>query len=252
MEDNYTISETFVLPSKGSIYSTAVNQEVTLRSMKTKDEMRRLSPSEYIYKPLCEMIENCIVGEKPGIHVYDMCLGDYQFLLHKLRVVTYGSDYQMRVKCPNCGEITTATVDLNSETVLEWDDEILKLLDIELPRTKKRIHMKYMTPRMMDAIQLRKKEMLRKSQGDMLDPSISLTAQALIDTVDDEKLSVSKLESFVDNLPAMDLKYLLGKAEKLNERIGLDTTVVAKCGQCGYDVITSFRLEPEFFGPTID
>jgi hypothetical protein len=27
---------------------------------------------------------------------------------------------------------------------------------------------------------------------------------------------------------------------------------VAKCGSCGYDVVTTFRFTSEFFGPTID
>jgi hypothetical protein len=27
---------------------------------------------------------------------------------------------------------------------------------------------------------------------------------------------------------------------------------VAKCGSCGYDVVTTFRPTSEFFGPTID
>jgi hypothetical protein len=28
--------------------------------------------------------------------------------------------------------------------------------------------------------------------------------------------------------------------------------VLAKCGSCGYDVVTTFRFTSEFFGPTID
>lgn len=251
MED-YTISETYTLPSKGKIYSTHINPEITLRSMTTREEMRRLSPSELTYKPLCDMIEGCIVGDKPKIHVYDMCLGDYQFLLHKLRVVSYGSDYKMTVSCPNCGKVIKSSVDLNTETVLDWDDSILGLLDIELPRAKKKIHLKYATPRMMDEIQTRRKEMLNKTEEIIIDPSISLTAQALIDTVDGEKLDAVRLERFVETMQAYDLKYLLAQASKINERVGLDTKVIAKCGHCGYNVVTTFRLEPEFYEPSFD
>ena len=86
----------------------------------------------------------------------------------------------------------------------------------------------------------------------VIDPAISLTAQAVIDTVDGEKLIPSKLEKFVEDLNAMDLKYILNKASQFNERVGLDTKVVAKCGQCGYNVVTTFRFEPEFFEPTFD
>lgn len=251
MSDNYTISETFTLPSLGKVYSTPINPEITLRSMTTRDEMRRLSPSENIYKPLCDMIEGCIVGDKPKVHVYDMCLGDYQFLLHKLRVVTYGSDYKMKVRCPNCGEISDGSTDLNDETVLEWDDSILDLLNVTLPKTGIKLSLKFATPRMMDEIQKRKKEILRKTGEQAFDPTLSLTAQALIDTVDGERLNPVKLETFVDNLNAYDLKYFMSMAAKFNERVGIDTQVIVKCSHCGYDVVTTFRLEPGFFEPQV-
>ena len=60
MEQKYTISETFTLPSQGKIYTPQINPEIELRSMNTRDEMKRLSPSEHTYKPLCDMIEGCI------------------------------------------------------------------------------------------------------------------------------------------------------------------------------------------------
>lgn len=252
MADNdYTISETFTLPSLGRAYETQINPEITLRSMTTRDEMRRLSPSEALYKPLCDMIEGCIVGDKPKVHVYDMCLGDYQFLLHKLRVVTYGSDYRMKIRCPNCGEITDGETNLNDEEVLEWDDSVMDLLNVTLPKTGIKLHLRFATPRMMDEIQSRKKDIIKKMGAQTFDPSISITAQALIDTVDGEKLNPARLETFVDNLNAYDLKYFMGKAAKFNERVGINTDVIVKCAHCGYDVVTTFRLEPGFFEPSI-
>jgi hypothetical protein len=86
---DYTIMEGYELPSKGKIYSDSVNPHVELRSMTARDEMKRLSPSSTPLKTLADIIEGCCI-EKPKVHVYDMALGDYEFLLHKLRIVTYG------------------------------------------------------------------------------------------------------------------------------------------------------------------
>ena len=252
MEDNYTISETFTLPSKGMIYDEPINAEVELRSMTTRDEMRRTAPSERMYKPLCDMIEGCIVGKKPKVHVYDMCMGDFIFLLHKLRIVTYGSEYKLKVKCPNCGTVVDGTTDLNDETVTEWDDKLSECLEFELPKTKHRVKLKFTTPRMLDDIQAEKSRRLRKMSTTDFDPSLSITVQAMIDTVDGEKLSVSRLETFVETLNAYDLKFIMHKSQILNEGVGLDTSIMVKCGRCGYDVVTTFRLEPEFFDPTVD
>ena len=91
--------------------------------MTTEDEMRRLAPSDTSYKLMGEVIENCLV-EKPGVGVYDMCLGDYQFLLHKLRVVTYGSDYRMTVTCPNCGETFEAKISLDDIIEIPFEEDL--------------------------------------------------------------------------------------------------------------------------------
>ena len=45
MDKNYTIAESYELPSKGLIYEGNVKTELRLRSMTTMEEMRRQSPS---------------------------------------------------------------------------------------------------------------------------------------------------------------------------------------------------------------
>ena len=119
-QTNYTIAEGYELPSKGKIYSVAVNPHVELRSMSARDEMKRLSPSSTQFKKLADIIEGCMI-EKPAIHVYDMALGDYEFLLHKLRIVTYGPEYNINCRCPLCGD---------------WDDHVVNLESLQLNELK--------------------------------------------------------------------------------------------------------------------
>ena len=78
-----TIVENYTLPSKGLIYKTPINPEITIRSMTLAEEMRRLQISEDLYRPMSEVIDDCIESKLP-MSSYDMCLGDYHFLLHKL------------------------------------------------------------------------------------------------------------------------------------------------------------------------
>ena len=92
---NYTIGNQYTLPSLGKVYDKQINPQITLRSMTIEDEMKRLNHADRPYKVMCEIIDDCLI-EKLGISSYDMCLGDYQFLLHKLRVVTYGKEYKLR------------------------------------------------------------------------------------------------------------------------------------------------------------
>ena len=60
---DYTISESFTLPSKGLIYDKKFDPIVTIHSMQTRHEMMRLSPGEYPYKSLCDIIHDCIVSD---------------------------------------------------------------------------------------------------------------------------------------------------------------------------------------------
>ena len=55
-----SIKETFTLPSKGLVYDEKINPNITLRSMTTMEEMKRLSPSDLEYKTISEIIDDCI------------------------------------------------------------------------------------------------------------------------------------------------------------------------------------------------
>jgi hypothetical protein len=244
-----TINESFTLPSKGLIYDKPINPNITLRSMTTMEEMKRLSPSDTPYKLMADIIEDCITSEKLGMKIYDLCLGDYQYLLHKLRTVTYGTEYKMIITCPHCGQIVDSTADLDTLDVMEYDDTYLDLINITLPVTGKLIELKYQTPRDLDIVSFKKREMQRKTKSN-LDYSLLFTTISLIKKVDGQVLNPVALEEFVKKLPMKDISFILAEAEKLNGKVGVDNSITATCGQCGNEVVTSFRITSEFFGPT--
>ena len=245
-----TIQETFTLPSKRQIYEKPINPEITLRSMNTMDELKRLSHSDLPYKNMCDMIDDCIVGKKE-ISTYDMCLGDYQFLLHKLRIVTYGTDYKIVVTCPNCRQVQEKDFNLEELQILEWDESVRELFNLHLPKSDKDIVLKFQTPRMLDNIVKKKKELLAKNK-EMLDPTFVLTVMNCIDLVDGDKLNFVELERFVQNLPMADTNLILQRADTINQKVGIDTIVGNHCDQCGYDYLSTFRITTEFFRPTVD
>ena len=245
-----TIYETFTLPSKGMVYSQPINPTVTLRSMTTMEEMKRLGPTDAPYKVMSDIIEDCM-QEKPEIHVYDMCLGDYQFLLHKLRIVTYGPEYKMLVECPKCGETTESIADLESLEVHEWNESITELQTIVLPKSNRRLTLRFQTPYDLDEIAFANSERRKKTKQN-IDYSLMFTLMSIIREVDGQKLNPTQLEEFVKHLPNMDGNYILNRANQLNLAIGLNNTISLKCANCGEDMVSSFRITSEFFGPSID
>lgn len=246
---DYTLAEDFTLPSHGKVYNKEVNPHVKLRSMTTQEEMRRLSISDRRYKILTDIIDDCLV-EKPGISTYDMCLGDYEFLLHKLRIVTYGSNYKVESTCPYCGYTNHGTINLDDVSVIEYNKEIEKYKTFELPKSKNRITLKMQTPRMLDDISVKSKELMKKSSKNQ-GSAFLLNLQYMIAEVDGEEPDPIELEDFLKGLPMIDTQTITQYAGKFNDSIGVKADVETHCDLCGLDYNAPFRYTNEFFRPTI-
>ena len=248
---NYTVSGIYTLPSEGKIYGDGINPTFTIRSMTTNEEMRRLNPSERPYKVLADIIDDCLI-EKPSISSYDMCFGDFQFLLHKLRIVTYGGDYKISSICPFCGEENSGKINLEQLSVNRYSDELQKYFEFDLPMSKKHIKIRLQTPKMLDDIELRNKELKKKSSGATGDSAFLLNMETIVEKIDGVvPNSIDKME-FLRNLPMADTNTIIAYSSKLNDSIGIDTRLQITCESCGLDYESRFRTTSEFFRPSID
>jgi hypothetical protein len=249
-QTDFTIMEGYELPSKGKIYDKVVNPHIELRSMTAREEMRRLSPSSTPLKTLADIIEDCCI-EKPAIHVYDMALGDYEFLLHKLRTVTYGEDYKVNLRCSECSEVIETIAKLDQLNVKEFDEEAINnLRTFSLPKTGRTVSLNFISPRSVEESEVKVRDMKRRYKDATLDFETLVRLLVNIDTIDGEKKSEHELQTFITNLPAIDLQKILNNIDKLNQQIGLDNILYLTCPKCGEEITTFFRFGPEFFRPT--
>ena len=249
-QTDYTIMEGYELPSKGKIYEEMVNPHVELRSMTARDEMKRLSPSSTPLKTLADIIEGCCI-EKPAIHIYDMSLGDYEFLLHKLRIVTYGEDYKVNLRCSECGELIETIAKLDQLNVKEFDEEATHALQtFTLPVSGHTVSLNFLTPRRVEEMEVKAKDMKRKYKSATIDFETLVRVLCNIDLINGEKKNEYEVETFITSLPARDLQKILNNIDKLNQQIGLDNILYITCPKCGEEITTFFRFGPEFFRPS--
>ncbi|MBO7734826.1 MAG: hypothetical protein J6S67_19860 [Methanobrevibacter sp.] len=248
---NYTISGIYTLPSLGKIYGEGINPTFTIRSMTTNEEMRRQNPSDRPYKVLADIIDDCLV-DKPGISSYDVCFGDFQFLLHKLRIITYGSDCKIASVCPYCGEENSGSINLGQLQVHTYTDDLQKYFEFDLPVTKKHIKIRLQTPRMLDEIELRNKDLKKKSSGASGDSAFLLNLETIVQTIDGTYPDPISKTEFLRNLPMADTNTILVYSSKLNDSIGIDTLLHIDCESCGLDYTSRFRTTTEFFRPSVD
>ena len=161
--NNFTIANEYTLPSLGRVYNKEINPTFKLRSMTTVEEMKRLNHSEKPNKNIAEIIDDCLT-EDIGISAYDLCVPDFQYMLHNLRIVTYGPTYKLSSTCPWCGSNNINTVNLDNLALNEFNEELFaKYSEFELPSTKKIIKLKMQTPRILDNIATRVKDVRKKN-----------------------------------------------------------------------------------------
>lgn len=249
---NYTIAKEYTLPSNGDIYAVPFEGRVKLRSMTVQEEMKRMNQGGSANATLCEIIDDCLVTELP-ISVYDMAIPDYEFLLHKLRVVSYGKTYKMLIGCPHCKSQQSYSADLEELEVVPVDvEEYQQLLSFKLPVSGREIKLRIPTPRLEDTIQDKVREFNKQSPDFKGDITPVMTLETLIDTVDGSKMSFIELQKLTRNMPIADYNMIIQKIEKLNSAFGLNKKIEAHCKKCGGEVLTFFRISREFFRPTIE
>ena len=176
---------------------------------------------------MADIIDDCIDGDI-GISSYDMCLGDYQYLLFKLRTITFGPEYDMGGTCPYCMGENYVTVNLDELEVNEYDDSIADLLQVKLPVTNSVVTLTLQTPRMLDRIKRLTKDRMRRVKNNTENPMLLYTITTSIEDVDGEVMSPIALEEWVKDLPMGDTNTLLNKINELNSKIGLQTGCLYK------------------------
>lgn len=242
------IAEVFTLPSKGLIYEESVNPEVVLSSMTTRHEMLRLSATEDSQKIMSQIIDDCIDSDL-GISSYDLCLGDFQYLLFMLRVVTFGNEYELNGKCPFCGFSQNISINLDEMRIKEYDNSLAELLEVELPKRGNKVKLTLQTPRMLDRINTKIKEYRKKHKDSDENPAILYTIMASIEEIDGETPNQFSLEEWIKNLPLADTNVLINRIDLINNQIGIDLDVESECRICGTEYLIPFRINQTFFRP---
>lgn len=249
--NNITIQEQFKLPSNGQVYSNQINPIIHLRSMTTAEEMRRLQPSDSPYWTICSIIDDCGASDC-GMSSYDMCIGDYQYLLYMLRIVTHGSDYTIINNCPYCKSETKETIPLDALDILEYTPELNSYNEFVLPRSGHKVSLRVQTPRMLDQIAERVQDVRRKSKSSKTDNTLLYTLTSLIAKIDGQEPDQVELEKWAAQLPMADTNTILQYSDKFNSSIGIDTEIICTCPVCLLTYTSKLKTTSEFFRPSLD
>lgn len=249
-----TVTETYKLPSLGKPYSNKENQfpdEVTIRSMTTLEEKKRLG-NQGFWKTICSILDDVIVSPE-GFEAKYATLFDFYFLMYKMRVVTYGNEYKVRLTCPDCGKEVTVEVDLDQLKVNYLEGEFQDTFKIgPLPRSKDVLECRF--ERVQDRINGEKKikEFRDKNPDFDGDPSEIFTLASRIVTINGEEKSPIETQIYVEEMSPLDSSYLSQAYNKVVNPIGMSTLCHETCPVCGEEITFDLPFTSEFFRPTFD
>ena len=243
--------EAVPLPSRGLVYaedSAMSGQEtIDIRAMTAKDE--DILTSRALIKKgtvITHLLQGCIINK--AIDVEDMLIGDRNAIMTALRVTGYGPDYEVKVECPACGEQSKQVFDLSQLPIKRLGTppvaEGINLFEVQLPVTKKRVRLKFLTGK--DEREITITEERKKKQGSKADNLVTQRLKYAITSIEGIE-DKTKIGMFISNMPARDSLFLRRWLD--DNEPGIDMKAWMECSHCDEHSEVSLPMGASFFWP---
>lgn len=239
----YTL-EKYTLPSNGKL--KGVPKDVTIRNMTTAEEKMLLGSAEDVFD---QIIKKCVT-EPEDFDIDKIPLMDKNFLYVKLRVISYGPDYKFEYRCPECGRVSSITINLDDLDVEYLPNDFADPFDtFELPVCGDTVALSL--PRNEDFVKIRNR--VRRFQSKFPDAvgdeSWVFGMMAFISEVNGKDVD-AQLHDYVEGLHVRDASYIRHRINKLKGGIERETTV--HCPKCNSDVEVAIPMGANFFHTDFD
>ncbi len=247
-------TEVIELPSKGYFYPEGhplSSGKIEMKYMTAKEE--DILASQNLIKQgvvIDKLLQSLIVTK---INYNDLLTVDKNAIFIAARILAYGSDYDVEVTCPSCGEKSKHVIDLGDFAAkeIDWDRYTpgQTTHNFELPISKNKLSLKFLThgdeKKIEEAIKGYKK--LSKISG--VDPELSTRLKHLIVAIDgnEDRAFINKS---VDNMLSRDSLALRSYLKEATPDI--DTTFSFECPHCQHEVEKmAMPINVNFFWPGV-
>ena len=240
------------LPSGGKVYpasSTLHNiKEVELRHLTAADEdiltSRSLLRSG---KAIDSVISACLANK--NINVEELLSGDKNAIVTFLRVSGYGSDYEVEMDCPSCGETSNHTFDLSNLQMknLEIEPAVAgdNRFNFQLPQTQINVEFRFLNSLQDKEIADAQDKMKKRTQSP-IDRNITTRLKNVIISIEGNT-DQGYINQFVDNMNVRDSRALRKYME--DNTPDLDMEQEFECVHCGHRGEVEIPITVGFFWP---
>lgn len=234
------------LPSKGRFYDGVTGPSdgiIHIRPMTGEEEQILATPRFARKGQAINMIFSKCFKEKYRPEA--LLSIDRTYLLVYLRGISYGSDYEVEVKCPDCEKKFTTTIDLELN-VENCPDDYGPVLEDTLPRSGYKFAYRLSVGKDELEIQDYRDQRIKRFGDNAADDTLTYRAAQLVEHI--EGITDKKdLQTLIKNLPVSDVSYIRGC---INEPpFGVDTNIGIYCPSCLHEFQVELPLEANFFFP---
>lgn len=243
--------ELIPLPSGGKLYDKVssdpevLNGFIRLRQMTIKEE-EILSTSRFAKTGSTTrmIISRCIDS---AIDAKDILLFDSNYLLFRLRQISYGDEYQFELQCinPICDKKFQHKVTISKLKFETLPKDFTEPITVKLPKSKYTVLV--LLPRLYHSEEIYMRNTNRKKSSDDEDKRlVDNIYVTTVDILDSEGSSIPKgeWEEFLSNLPSID-RAAITKATDFTT--GVDRLWDVNCPYCEADYSGTIPIGPEFF-----
>lgn len=231
------------LPSRGKFYDDIPNGTIHIRCM-TSEEEEILGTIRYVKtgKAVNMIFRNCI---RENIQPEKLLSVDRTWLLIFLRGISYTHNYDVEVKCSECGYKFSDTIDLDSLFVTRCPEEFgPDSLKDTLPKTG--LNFIYRLPTGKDEHMVNEYRDKKNKNADQVDDTWAYRASLLIKDIEGITDQPS-IHTLMRNLPINDSSYL---RSLFNEPpFGVNTKIEMLCKSCSETFEIELPFETGFFFP---
>lgn len=242
------IQETYPIPGY-AVYGGEIPKDFTIRAMTTVEEKLRLAGTGFEVIP--QLIKACTVSPE-DVDISELKLFDIQFLMYKLRIITYGPDYKLHLTCPHCGKEFDITLDLDELECTEIPEDFEEPFEIgPLPISGDILTCKILNIQEYLDIIKEAKRIKNKNPNYVGDPEFILNYQYQIIAINGkDDLKPFEKRQYVESMHARDLRYLDSNYVDKTAGYGLDTAIFELCPHCEGEITFDLPVTEEFFRPT--
>jgi len=244
--------EVITLPSQGYFYSEGSplsSGKLNLRYPTAKHE-DILTSKNLINKGIVidEFLKSIIVDK---INYDDLLLGDKNGLLIASRILLYGDEYEVQVKCPSCtvsNENKYILSDLESKDIdFEQFTKGVNEFTFTLPKAGFNIKFKFLSVKDENDINQHIKRMKKGFKSDV-DQEITTRLSYVIIDFNGETSQQKIFRMISDEMPSVDSKAF--REHLANITPGINTNVDFNCSECGHQQSITLPMDVNFFWPT--